>query len=220
MRRALLQGLLAVCAAGLLGLLYVPLALCAGPLDAARTPETVEGSVGRENVRIAVADISRIFRSYKKADQRQRELEASANEMRGRERLLSDRIREVERDMSELSLGSPRRLELRKEIEEKGNELVKLQDESRRNLDNALRDSTRLFYEEILGAIAEYAKANGIDLVVKDQSFAQEALTAQELSQRIGDRPVLYCSAKLDISDAIIKVLNKPRDSGTAEAPR
>ena len=56
-------------------------------------------------------------------------------------------------------------------------------------------------YADLTGAIAEYAKAHAIDLVLKEQSVPLEEEPASEaFAVRIGFQPVFYCAPDLDIT--------------------
>jgi len=159
--------------------------------------------------RIAVADITRIFNAYHKRLEYQEKLEATGKSLREREELFKTRIRNLEKEISGLAMGHPRREQLLKDLRRQRTEYARFSLEARRQLDDAVRESTAVLYEDIARAVEAYAKAHRIDLVIKQQSFPRRQPSAEKQAHSIGRRTVLYCDPDLDITDRIIEVLNR-----------
>lgn len=172
--------------------------------------ETTEGATKQKKApQIAVIDITRVYRSYAKADEFQKKLEELGKAFSEKEQGLAARIRQLEQEGASLSMGSPRRQEVRDELAGKQEELAQFRDEATRRLDEALRSGTLEVYEDLVKAVAEYAKAHAIDIVLKQQSFDPNQPSARDQSVRIGQGNVLYCAPEFDITEPVIAILNK-----------
>lgn len=178
----------------------------------AAAQETDKPATGGTNLRIAVADIARIFESYSRRIEYQGKLEATGKSLREREQLLRARISRLEDDISKLAMGHPQRVELLNELVKQRDEFRQFSVEARKELDDTVRKSTRLLYADIVEVIEEYARFHNIDLVIKQQSFKPDQATAENQAHSIGRRTVLYCAPEIDITDAIITILNDRSD--------
>lgn len=63
-------------------------------------------------------------------------------------------------------------------------------------------------YNGIRRVIAEYAAAQGYDLVFKVDELQLEESSGESVSKRINYRPVLYHNTALDITDKVLEQLN------------
>ena len=170
----------------------------------------------RAAVRIAVADITRIFNSYNKRLEYQEKLEATGKSLREREQLMKTRLRDLEQEISRYAMGHPRRLELLEDLKKRRQEYARFSVEARRELDDSVRESTAVLYEDITRAIEEYARGHRVDLVIKQQSFKPQQVSAEKQADSIGRRTVLYCAPDLEITERIIEILNrKPKAEPT-----
>jgi Skp family chaperone for outer membrane proteins len=168
-------------------------------------------------LRVGVADITRIFDSYVERQRHEGEIKAAGEDLRDREELLRADIIALDERMSQLSLGSPEREALRKELGAKQQERQRFAADARRELDAMIRRSTATLYEDITRAIDAYAEAQGLDLVLKQQSFDDDQPTAESQALAIGRRTVLYARPGLDITAPIVEKLNREAAARPAE---
>ena len=177
-------------------------------LAADRAHAQDEQKPGIASPRVAVADITRIFDAYQRRQDYQDELEGTGKALREREQLLRARITRLETDIAKLAMGHPQRVELLNELAKEREAFRQFSIEARRELDDAVRKSTQLLYEDIVRVIEEYARFHNIDLVIKQQSFKPQQASAENQAHSIGRRSVLYSAPDMDITDPIIKILN------------
>ncbi len=170
--------------------------------------------------RIAVIDLTRVYRSYAKADDLQKRAEEMGKSFSVKEQGLVARIRQLSDEAGALSMGSPRRKGLRDELAGKQGELANLRDEADRQLDETLRTGTLEVYEDTVKAVTDYAKTHAIDIVLKQQTFDPSQPSAHEQSIRIGQGNVLYCAPEFDITSAIIDKLNADYKAKTEANPK
>jgi Skp family chaperone for outer membrane proteins len=77
-------------------------------------------------------------------------------------------------------------------------------------------DVIKDLYEATTKAVASYAEANGIDVVILDDSGVQlpDGAPQKTLNTIIGDRQVLYARKSVDITDAIRDMMNNAHAAG------
>lgn len=138
--------------------------------------------------KVGYIDVSKIFDQYEKTKESDKVLEAELNKRQGeRDKLLN----EVKRMRDELELLSEDAKKKKQgAIDEKVKDLDefdrKAKDELKKERDVLMRD----ILKEIDDVIADYAKTNGYTLI-------------------FNDRVLLYGNETMDLTDEIIKILNK-----------
>ena len=160
-------------------------------------------------MKIGVVDIIKVFDDYAKSDDLEKglteELEAFNNEMK----FLKDELDKLEAFIEQLSADSGLRVEKVSEYAVKKQAYqARMGAEQRRWM---VKQSKLLMelYGDIVGAVGEYAKAEGYTLVMKADSGSVRGESPDEVQLRIAIRPVLYYSSMHDLTDDIIKVLNE-----------
>jgi Skp family chaperone for outer membrane proteins len=78
-------------------------------------------------------------------------------------------------------------------------------------LDQEKFDWTRIIYQQTVAAAGEVARERGIELVLQSSEFRPLEIeqSIQALRRVIQDRPVLYSAAQADITDAVIRRLDR-----------
>lgn len=142
-----------------------------------------------ENARkVAYVNAAKVFDNYYKTKEADEKLEGKAKKKNTERDKLIKEINKLKDEVEVLSK------EARKDKEtELGNEMRELQDfdrETRLNLQRERDDVLNGIFEEIYNTIKAYGKNNGYDLI-------------------LDDRILLYADEQSDISDEIIKILNK-----------
>jgi len=164
---------------------------------------------GKTAVRIAVADLRKIYEGYEKQKDEEKVVKAYQQRIRRRVESMRGDFRRLTDEMKNLSLGSPERLERKGKLEKIKEELRNLTQTATRELNERVVRATRELYGEVREVVAEYAGEHGIDLVIKKQSLrADEKAMAANVSFQIGFQPVLYVDKQLEITDVIIERLN------------
>jgi Skp family chaperone for outer membrane proteins len=160
-------------------------------------------------MKIGVVDIVRVFDDYAKSDDLEKdlmeELEAFNNEMK----FLKDDLDKLEAFIEQLSGESELRVE---KVSEYAMKKQVYQARGGAEQKRWLIKQSKLLmelYGDIVGAVGEYAKAEGYTLVLKADSGSVRGESPDEVQLRIAIRPVLYYSSMHDLTDDIIKVLNE-----------
>ena len=183
---------------------------------------TVAGAAETKPLEVAVVNITRVFDAYKKT---QKVNELMKEKFGGRRQELEERQRRIAEKEAALRADtrSPDDPALLKERQDLNYQKLLLERDSRKLMQEMAEFNLKHTAEimaEIEAAVRRYAQAKHIDLVLKYQPPQQKARTNLELTQQIGANPVLYFRNTLDITDAIITLLNEAYDRGISLVPR
>jgi Skp family chaperone for outer membrane proteins len=138
-------------------------------------------------LKIAVVDLTRVFKEYKKTQTMESQLESLSKTKQGeRERLVSQ-IKEMKDELALMS--EEARNQKREAFEEKLKGLSQFDQETKEKLLTQREQSLDGLLKEIEDAVSAYSKKNGYDLV-------------------LSDRAILYRVDGTDISNEVISILN------------
>ena len=192
---------------------------CAAALAGSALAAAGEGAAAPP--RVAIVDVEKVLTDYKKSGDIykdiEKELEPLANAIKQKakyireeqQRIASDpradkiellrRKQKIEMDMAELD----------KEEKEFGDRRAELEVK-------ALED----VWDDLVAAVAKYAKDNGLDLVIKQQVSTSKTRSSTTVRMRIAAQTVIYAAAQLDITEAILKQMNTDYERGRTAPPR
>jgi len=157
---------------------------------------------------VAVVDISRVLRSSKEwrdsAERRTRLLE----KMRVTLGKLSHQAQVLRNDYENLPPGTEERRNKAAELEKALSELEKTRRQFQAQMAAEQSKALREEFKKITAVVAEYAREHGIDLVLKKADLSLSGPQSPERDLALATTEVLYASAALDISDAIVERLN------------
>jgi Skp family chaperone for outer membrane proteins len=72
---------------------------------------------------------------------------------------------------------------------------------------------TARIYDSLIAEIDRYAKANGIDLVLRVGESEAEAATLEDLYRKMAARVVLYSSGPIDMTDEVLRAADRTYDA-------
>lgn len=176
-------------------------------------------------VRIGVIDFGAILQNY--------------NRMKDSEKVLSDvknRISEeykarsaaIEQSKTKLQMHTPDSdayAATQKDIIAKSAELQAWQEMKGREVLDRQRAVIRDVYGDVERGTADYAKTNGLTLVLKSEKLDLSSLSARDMDFRVSLKQVIYCADEMDITEVLTAMLNlqyekqKLKDKASAPAP-
>ena len=139
-------------------------------------------------VKIAYVNLDRAFDDYEKTKRLDRQLEERSNAKQAERDTLVAEIRKLKDELELMSLSG--REGQQAAIDERLRGLQEFDRQARESLRRARDEAVREILKEIEGVVQGYAQAQGYDLV-------------------LSDRAVLYATKSTDITNEIIKALNK-----------
>jgi len=160
------------------------------------------------SLKIGTIDINKIVYNYEKHKKEKHLLKEKIETMKGE---IEDREKELEKYLIEQD--SEKDPVKRKEIAGK---IDKVRTEGILDIKfklNKLKDRKKVLimglYKEICVAVEIYAKENKYEMVMVDLGSEVEGETTKEILNKINARTVIYADKKYDITDAVIKFMNK-----------
>jgi outer membrane protein len=169
---------------------------------------TAAAARGQATLKIGVVDLDRVLEEYKKKQDAEAKLKNDYDtELKKLEESLA-RIREKNQELSVLEKGSTE-YDLRQLEAEVERYRIKLEQESlgRRHEKNRTAKMREL-YLDIVKKVEEYGKANGFSAILaKRGDFKPE--DRRELLTLIISQSVLYHDPGLDVTQEVLKLLNK-----------
>ena len=194
--------------------------------EAARAPAPPArgGAAGAAaSVRIAVANPSRIFSSMKETIDLGESLEAELGRLGAEEKEREDALRKLQSQRNQLKPETPQWEKANNDLMDGAGEFKLWREQNKARLDRTQKRQLRQLFQRIEQACREIAQRDGYDLVVADQRPALpddlDQVNAAQLRALINSRNVLYAAPKVDISDAVIALLDskyKAKGGGAA----
>lgn len=209
-------------------LLLLPLALLAFAFPASAQQNgggnapASRGAAGGGDVRIAVANPSRIFQAMRETQDLKETMKQDLVRLKGEEEEKRARIVKLQGQRNELKPDTPQWDEANDALLKAAIDLDTWGKTSKARAERNQKRQMKHLFEQIEAAVTEVAERDGFDLVVADQrpDLPQnlDEVNFDQLRGLINSRNVLYASAKADISDRVIALLDA-RYKGAAAAP-
>ncbi len=180
------------------------LALCFAARD-------VRGFRARDDARsrVAVVDVVAVLSQAKPFVAADTALRGWIDDVR---RLFKARDEELKKEESALELFQPDSEEFKtksRELDRKKLEFQQDFDEKDRERMRKITDSQKAAWDQANAAIAEYAKAQGIEVVLQLRKGDFQGKTQEQVSAEMYLRDVLYADPALDITSTILSILNR-----------
>jgi len=206
---------------GRLLIAVLTLALLAPATARAQDPPAGGGDVAKTiTMKIGFANIKRIIDDYERTKTIEVEIDDYRRGKTDEIEKKRKRLKELRDDMKMLNPDSRMYFEKVKLARRMEMEIKLAEDELKVDLQYRLLRATKEIYEDITNQIKEYAQKNGFHVIFKVEKGKIESESKGELILKINSRGVLYYDKSLDVSDAIIKILNvnytgvKPPEDG------
>ena len=166
-----------------------------------------------KDLRIAVVDISRLFKDYKGSVDRRKALVELVRSYGKRIKTLRRRVAQKRAELKEYATGTAEFLAKREELGARLKEERALQAKAAASRNAAWVKMLKDLYGDINRSVSEYAKEKKIHLVIKQQSMTDYTgrlgeVTREGMVLEISRRTVLHHVASLDITDAVLRRLD------------
>ena len=185
--------------------------LCA----AAALPALVGGAGAAERraappagVVMAVVDMKGVLRGSRQWRDSAEERARMLDRIRRTLSKLSRQVQVLRNDYENLPPGTDERAQKGAEIEAALQQLEQTRADLETEMARHQNESVRSFFRQLTDVVAEYARENGIHLVLKKQALDLAGPESIEQNLQIATAEVLYADAALDITDAVVERLN------------
>lgn len=139
-------------------------------------------------LKIACVNLSKLFDSYHKTVEADKELEKKAEKKNAERDKYVEKINKLKDEMALLSKSAREKKET--ELNEKIRELQDFDQQTKTNLQRERNDVVKDIFKEMDGAIKDYGAKNGYDVI-------------------FDDRVMLHTSNRIDITNKVLRALNK-----------
>jgi Skp family chaperone for outer membrane proteins len=163
----------------------------------------------QETIKIGIVNINAIFEKYTLTAEYEKE---ATIEFENKMKAYQEMAKEIEtlRDAIELfESGSMKWLEKNKELQQKIFHAAFFEKWEKQQFNDRLKKLTENIYNNIRIAINDYAQRNGYTLILKTEDDDLKSESRTELKLKINDKKVLYYSPSYDITNEIIRLLNR-----------
>lgn len=160
--------------------------------------------------KIATANPSKIFFSMKEKTDVQQRLAQQREKLREEERSRRQKVQDLQSALELLKPDAPQYEEANKQFMTAAIEFKNWGEVSQAQSARDDKLMTKMLFDKITTAIGEIAKERGIDLVIAEQPPINiEKISADQLTQFMAQRQVLYTSATTDLSADVIARLDE-----------
>ncbi|MEK7310037.1 MAG: OmpH family outer membrane protein [Planctomycetota bacterium] len=159
--------------------------------------------------KVGVVNIAEVFDKYSKTKEYERILQKEKE----REELLINEIKmKIKKLREEIDVLSPGSELYREKSEELAKEQARYEYRAKtwnEHIKNKVNEQTLKLYKEIRETITKYAVDNGYTFIFKSDPTLSATPQGDDVTQQISIRTVLYAPRETDITEDIIKILNK-----------
>jgi Skp family chaperone for outer membrane proteins len=186
-------------------LLVATLATLAFGLNVAADAQAATGQA----TKVAVVDIEKVFDEYNRRTEEERKLKVELEKIKGELASLKVELDDLVEQAKLANPGSEKRAELEQKMYETRANMELYARLQNIELEERMTEMTRALYEDIRDAVRDYALRNGYTLVLKYDSGMLQSSDPQDFRLEINSRQVLYFKQGLDITQAVLQVLNQ-----------
>ena len=158
---------------------------------------------------VAVCDMAAVFKNYDRANDLNKKLKSRVEELKAEAKKRGDEIDKIQNTIEELKPGSKESdaaLDKMTKLTIERQAWINFQDELAKREDFRL---TKDLYNDVLVAVEKIAREKGFQVVLSKETSNQASHNIDELLQQMSRRKVLYSDPSLDITEDVIKQLNR-----------
>src|SRR5262249_42666480 len=168
---------------------------------------------------IGSIDMDAVFRRYAKVRQSPERMSAARDDTRGRIAKLEAEIRRTAGLMERLAPNSTGHRDARDRVGDLDRRLEQEREAAERETSRLHARESAGLLEDIQKAVADVAKARGLDYVIKVEAGPQPDAGNNEVYTAL-KRPVLYANPRNDVTDEVVRELNRRFAAASDNAPR
>lgn len=181
------------------------------------TPTAAAASQAEPPHKIALIDMGRVFKEYKKIEVLKEDWksEFSVNEEQAKK--LTAQVQQVIEQMKEFKQGTPEYIKLEKQQTDLAAKLGAFKQTAQRELLRKEAELLKTVYLETMDVVEKFADRFGYTLVMR---FNSDTFEGEDMSkmQLVMNRVIVYHRAEDDLTDGVIKYLNRQFDAGQPKA--
>lgn len=167
--------------------------------------------------KIALIDMGRVFKEYKKIEVLKEDWKAEFSVNEENAKKMTAQVQQVIEQMKEFKQGSPEYIKLEKQQTDLAAKLGAFKQTAQRDLLRKEAELLKTVYLETMDVIEKFADRFGYTLVMRFNSDTFEGEDMNKM-QLVMNRVIVYHRAEDDLTDGVIKYLNRQFDNGQPKA--
>lgn len=181
------------------------------------TPAAAAASQAEAPHKIALIDMGRVFKEYKKIEVLKEDWKAEFSVSEENAKKMTAQVQQVIEQMKDFKPGSPEYINLEKKQTDLGAKLGAFKQTAQRELLRKEADLLKTVYLEAMDVVEKFAVKFGYTLVMR---FNSDTFEGEDMSkmQLVMNRVIVYHQAEDDLTDGVIKFLNRQFDAGQPKA--
>lgn len=176
-------------------------------------PASATASQAEAPHKVALIDMGRVFKEYKKIEVLKEDWKAEFQVNEDNAKKLTAQIQQVIEQMKEFKQGSPEFIKLEKQQTDLAAKLGAFKQTAQRELLRKEADLLKTVYLETMDVVEKFADRFGYTLVMRFNSDTFEGEDMNKM-QLVMNRVIVYHRAEDDLTDGVIKYLNRQFDNG------
>ncbi len=163
--------------------------------------------------KVALIDMGRVFKEYKKIEVLKEDWKSEFQVNEDNAKKLTTQIQQVVEQMKEFKQGSPEFIKLEKQQTDMAAKLGAFKQTAQRELLRKEAELLKTVYLETMDVVEKFADRFGYTLVMR---FNSDTFEGEDMSkmQLVMNRVIVYHRAEDDLTDGVIKYLNRQFDAG------
>ena len=163
--------------------------------------------------KVALIDMGRVFKEYKKIEVLKEDWKAEFQVNEDNAKKLTAQIQSVSEEMKEFKQGSTDFIKREKQVTDLSARLGAFKQTAQRELLRKEADLLKTVYLETMDVVEKFADKFGYTLVMRFNSDTFEGEDMNKM-QLVMNRVIVFHRAEDDLTDGVIKYLNRQFDSG------
>ena len=160
---------------------------------------------------VCTVDLERVFNDIKGRGEAEANLEKDLSVYQDRADDLRKDAERLSEDIEALVPGTEKHDEAQKQLTKAALDYAAMVEFIQLKLDSRRAEARRDLFTQIIDAAAEYAKANGIDYIVtNDSKLTIQAGTDIQIVQQLALRRIVFANDDFDATDGLIAWMNAP----------
>ena len=160
---------------------------------------------------IATLDLERVFNDIDRRNQAEVDLEARLQTYQAQARELQSKAKRLGEDIEMFAPGTQKYDNAQKQLTQAAVEYRAMTEFIQLKLDATRAEARRDLFAQIIDAAAEYAKSNGIDFIITNDSVLPiQQGTDIQIVQQLALRRVVYASEDYDVTESLVTWMNTP----------
>ena len=188
-----------------------------GGTKKAVTPAAAAASQAEAPHKIALIDMGRVFKEYKKIEVLKEDWKSEFQVNEENAKKLTAQVQQVIEQMKEFKQGSPEFIKLEKQQTDLAAKLGAFKQTAQRELLRKEAELLKTVYLETMDVVEKFSERFGYTLVMR---FNSDTFEGEDMSkmQLVMNRVIVFHRAEDDLTDGVIKYLNHQFDNGQPKA--